>query len=212
MVKQIADIICIENILDLKAYYFVSNDKLQIIIIRVKDSKPAISGERIQDKQIWPNFNQDRLLGPTDINPVPNKAPITVWVPDIGIPKNEENIINTKEVRQTENIIIFYSDYVSMFRLGIMSDESVAATLFAQNIEPINSDIAPIITSFFRERAFEPYDVANPFAASFDPIENDIIRLKIITNIIQISIFIFNFLSIYLFLNSYYQNIIKLIY
>ena len=53
---------------------------------------------------------------------------------------------------------------------------------------PINSEKDPITTSFLRDSALDPYDVANPFAASFDPIENDINRLSIITNIIQMSI------------------------
>jgi len=70
----------------------------------------------------------------------------------------------------------------------MISSDRVAATLFAQNIAPMNSEMDPIITSFLRESALDPYDVANPFAASFDPIENDIKRLSIITNIIQMSI------------------------
>ena len=164
----------------------------QTINIRPNDSVQASRGDIIHDSAMCPSFNHDTFFGPTAIMPAPKRAPTTVWVPEIGIPKKDEDIMKTKEARQTENIIILCSDGLRKFKVGIMSADRVAATLLAQNIAPTNSEIDPIITSFLRERALDPYDVASPFAASFDPIEKDINRLKIITKIIQMSIFILN--------------------
>jgi hypothetical protein len=44
----------------------------------------------------------------------------------------------------------------------------------------MNSATAPITTSLVNDKALDPCDVANPLAASFDPMENDIKNERII--------------------------------
>jgi hypothetical protein len=78
--------------------------------ISPNDSVQASNGDINHDSPMCPNFNHETFFGPTATMPATKSAPTTVWVPEIGIPKKEEDIMKTKEARQTENIIILYSD------------------------------------------------------------------------------------------------------
>lgn len=50
---------------------------------------------------------------------------------------------------------------------------------------PMNSATAPIAINFRRPSALDPYEVARPFEASFEPIEKDIKKLKMMVSTIQ---------------------------
>jgi hypothetical protein len=66
--------------------------------------------------------------------------------------------------------------------------ERVAATLSEQNMEPTNSDRAPLKMIAHIGIAYVLYEVPRPLDASFAPIEKAIIKLKTIVKMHQISI------------------------
>ena len=88
-------------------HLFVFKIKKDTKIINKNDIKAARVGEIIHDKKIRISSLKFNFLYPTDTNPAPNKLPITVCVPLIGIPKFDANMIKTKEQAHTENIIKF---------------------------------------------------------------------------------------------------------
>ena len=88
--------------------------------------------------------------------PAPKRAPITVCVPEIGMPKQEDEIIKRKEELHTANIIVSYQVVEVSSKLGMIETESVPVTAPAQNIAPKNSASAPPRIRNFRESALEP--------------------------------------------------------
>ena len=65
----------------------------------------ANAGLKNHEATIYPNLVQLRFSKPVATMPAPRRAPITVWVPEIGMPENDEVIIKMKDAKQTENII-----------------------------------------------------------------------------------------------------------
>ena len=53
-----------------------------------------------------PNFNQLMLEAPKTAKPEPIMAPMIVCVPEIGIPKTEEAMMNRNELMETPSIIL----------------------------------------------------------------------------------------------------------
>ena len=88
--------------------------------------------------------------------PAPRRAPITVCVPEMGIPEKDEVMINRKDEKQTETIISCCSLIGSYGRSLMMSLLRVSATLSEQNIAPTNSATAPRMISLLSESAFDP--------------------------------------------------------
>lgn len=149
-------IIYIDNILLLNEVLEVYRVRLATISIKMYDRQHAKAGEMNHESTITPNFFQASFMKPVEIIPAPKRAPMTVCVPEIGIPENDEVIINVKDARHTENIIFFCSNTVKLLILGMISLDKVAVTSSAQNIAPMNSAIAPIMISLYKLSAFDP--------------------------------------------------------
>ena len=93
--------------LALKLKVLVFNVNFETNIIKMKVIEAANKGLRNHDRTIYPSFVQLRFEKPEPIIPAPSKAPTTVCVPEIGIPENDEVMMNEKEAKHTENIIFF---------------------------------------------------------------------------------------------------------
>jgi hypothetical protein len=65
----------------------------------------ATAGATNQLSTIQPSFTQLMLVGPTEARPAPTRAPTTVWVPEIGIPKKEDDMMNRKDAREAANMV-----------------------------------------------------------------------------------------------------------
>ena len=116
----------------------------------------ARHGEMNHDMTILPSFSQLRPLAPVATRPAPRSAPVTVCVPEIGMPKNVLHIRNMNEVRQTENIMEVCWLTVSSAILGMIFLLRVAATSSEQNMAPMKTAMEPRPINFIGERAFEP--------------------------------------------------------
>ena len=77
----------------------------------------------------------------------------------------------------------------------ITEPANVAATLSEQNIDPTNSERAPLKIIAHIGIAYVPYDVPRPFDASLAPIENAIIKLSINVSMHQTSISFYKFFN-----------------
>lgn len=154
--KQPVAIIYMDRILFLNEVLEVYRVRLATTSIKMYERQHAKAGEMNHDRTITPNFFQARCVKPVEMIPAPKSAPMTVCVPEIGIPENEEVMINVNDARHTENMIFFYSNTVKLLMLGMMSLDKVAVTSSAQNIAPMNSAIAPIMISLYKLSAFDP--------------------------------------------------------
>ena len=146
---------------------------------KTQQSNIERTGATNQLAMITLSFIQLILLEPTAARPEPIIAPTTVWVPEIGMPKIEEVIMKMKLAIDVPNIIfsIVGSSRVSKFSITLPTRWPATCPLH-QNA-PMNSKMLPRITSQIKRSALEPYEVARAFAASFEPIANDIQKDRI---------------------------------
>ena len=164
-------------------------------VIKKHDKIIENVGEKNQESKICQSFVQPISSGefwPT--KPAPINAPTTVCVPDMGIPVKDAVIMKMKDTRHTVNIILYSlstetveEDWSQLISVIILL-ERVAATLSEQNMEPTNSDRAPLKMIAHIGIAYVLYEVPRPLDASFAPIEKAIIKLKTIVKMHQISI------------------------
>lgn len=86
------------------ALVFIKNEPTQAI--RPKEIIAAKSGLINQERTILPSWDQ---LTPVKLDvatmPAPRYAPMTVCVPEMGMPKNDEHIMKAKEAKTIENIM-----------------------------------------------------------------------------------------------------------
>ena len=83
-----------------------SRVKKQTIINKLAAKPPLTTGESTQLIAVWPTFHQLRSSYYwLPASPAPIKAPTSLWVVDIGIPKSEAAKIKMKDATLVPNII-----------------------------------------------------------------------------------------------------------
>ena len=100
------------------------------------------------------------------------------------MPNKDELIIKMNEAIEAPSIILatVMSSRVSVFLIMLVTRSP--ATYPLQKYAPMNSKKLPRMTSHKIPRAFDPYEVASAFAASFAPIEKDMRKERIVIKII----------------------------
>ena len=100
------EINCKKYNLYLKVRFRVSSVNDETIIIIMYENIAATRGDINHDINIMNNLSQFSILKPVTTIPAPNRDPITVCVPDIGIEYKDEVMMKIKDAKQTPNIIL----------------------------------------------------------------------------------------------------------
>ena len=79
-----------------------------------------------------------------------------VCVPLMGTLKKVENIIKQKPLKMQANIIICVFSAGSVYKLGMMSEQRLAASLFDRKNAPQNSAMAPRMIKVRKLAALDP--------------------------------------------------------